>query len=118
MGTATASVRAVTDADIVSDLTRRIRDEEQQELAFEAQRGAYELITGHREKLEEIAQALLERETLNRREIDRIMDGTPTVDRPVARPAPPVAVPDERPRPRIAAVAPLPHPGGDDDSAA
>jgi cell division protease FtsH len=118
MGTATASVRAVTDADIVSDLTRRIRDEEQQELAFEAQRDAYELISGHREKLEEIAQALLERETLDRREIDRIMADTPPVGRSVPRPAPPVAVPDERPRPRIAAVTPLPHPGGDEDSAA
>jgi cell division protease FtsH len=120
MGTATASVRAVTDADIVSDLTRRIRDEEQQELAFEAQRAAYELITGHRTLLEEFAQALLARETLDRREIDTIMEGTPPVTRPTLRPAPPAAVPspEERPRPRIAAVTPLPHPGGDEDSAA
>jgi cell division protease FtsH len=128
MGTATASVRAVTDADIVSDLTRRIRDEEQQELAFEAQKAAYDLITQHRDKLEEIAGALLERETLDRREIDTIMADTP----PVARRRPPYAVPDapssapasaETPaapeRPRIAAVTPLPQPGGHDgDSAA
>jgi cell division protease FtsH len=139
MGTATASVRAVTDADIVSDLTRRIRDEEQQELAFEAQRAAYDLISAHRAKLEEIAQALLERETLDRKEIDAIMVDTP----PVSRRRPPYAVPDpaegdgngeapspdgagpqqqhpprERERPRIAAVTPLPHPGGQDDSAA
>jgi cell division protease FtsH len=120
MGTATASVRAVTDADIVSDLTRRIRDEEQQELAFEAQRTAYDLITAHRPKLEEIATALLERETLDRAELDAIMSDTP----PVARRRPPYAVPDpaETPtppeRPRIAAVTPLPQPGGQDDSAA
>jgi cell division protease FtsH len=120
MGTATASVRAVTDADIVSDLTRRIRDEEQQELAFEAQKAAYDLITQHRAKLEEIAQALLERETLDRGEIDTIMADTP----PVLRRRPPYAVPDpaEAPpapeRPRIAAVTPLPQPGGHDDSAA
>jgi cell division protease FtsH len=116
MGTATASVRAVTDADIVSDLTRRIRDEEQQELAFEAQKAAYDLITRYRDKLEEIAQALLERETLDRGEIDTIMADTPPVVR--RRPAPgPQAVPD---RPRIAAVTPLPQPGGHDgpDSAA
>jgi cell division protease FtsH len=119
MGTATASVRAVTDADIVSDLTRRIRDEEQQELAFEAQKAAYDLITAHRPKLEEIAQALLERETLDRSEIDAIMAGTP----PVRRRRPPYAVPDvpaETPappeRPRIAAVTPLPQPGGHDDN--
>jgi cell division protease FtsH len=119
MGTATASVRAVTDADIVSDLTRRIRDEEQQELAFEAQRAAYELITAHRPLLEELAQALLARETLDRREIDTIMQGTAPVTRPALRAAPQaVPAPEERPRPRIAAVTPLPHPGGDEDSAA
>ena len=126
MGTATASVRAVTDADIVSDLTRRIRDEEQQDLAFEAQRAAYDLITAHRGKLEELAGALLEHETLDRREIEAIMADTPPVSR-----RRPYAVPDQdgdggpdappsgdRDRPRIAAVAPLPQPGGQDDSAA
>jgi cell division protease FtsH len=128
MGTAGVSMRAVTDADIVSDLTRRIRDEEQQELAFEAQRAAYELITAHREKLEEIAVALLDRETLDRKEIDAIMADTP----PVKPRRAPYAVPDpegatqsspsegrrDRERPRIAAVTPLPHPGGDDDNSA
>ncbi|HMJ33877.1 MAG TPA: AAA family ATPase [Baekduia sp.] len=112
MGTATASARAVTDADIVSDLTRRIRDEEQQELAFEAQKAAYDLITSHRPKLEELATALLERETLDRGEVDVIMAGVEPVRRR------PYAVPPPAERPRIAAVAPLPHPGGDDDGAA
>jgi cell division protease FtsH len=112
MGTATASVRAVTDADIVSDLTRRIRDEEQQELAFEAQRAAYDLITSHRPKLEELADALLERETLDRSELDTIMAGVEPARRR------PHAVPPLVDRPRIAAVTPLPHPGGEDDSAA
>jgi cell division protease FtsH len=113
MGTATAGVRAVTDADIVSDLTRRIRDEEQQELAFEAQRAAYDLISSHRPKLEELATALLERETLDRDEIDTIMADTQPVDR-----RRPYAVPPPSERPRIAAVTPLPHPGGEDDNAA
>jgi cell division protease FtsH len=113
MGTATASVRAVTDADLVSDLTRRIRDEEQQDLAFEAQRAAYDLINAHRPKLEELATALLERETLNRGEIDTIMSGVEPVRR-----RRPHAVPPPQERPRIAAVTPLPHPGGTDDSAA
>jgi cell division protease FtsH len=117
MGTATAGVRAVTDADIVSDLTRRIRDEEQQELAFEAQRAAYDLISSHRPKLEELATALLEKETLERGEIDGIMAGVDPVNprRPRAVPSAPSQHGD---RPRIAAVAPLPHPGGEDDSAA
>jgi cell division protease FtsH len=113
MGTATASARAVTDADIVSDLTRRIRDEEQQELAFEAQRAAYDIINSHRPKLEELANALLERETLDRGELDTIMAGVDPVRR-----RRPYAVPSPPDRPRIAAVTPLPHPGGDDDSAA
>jgi cell division protease FtsH len=112
MGTATASVRAVTDADIVSDLTRRIRDEEQQELAFEAQREAFDLINGHRAKLEELAQALLDKETLERSEIDTIMTGVERVRR--ARPEPiPAALPH---RARMAAVTQLPQPGaGGDD---
>jgi len=38
----------VTDANVVSDLTRRIRDEEQQELAFEAERAALESASGAR----------------------------------------------------------------------
>jgi cell division protease FtsH len=100
MGTATAAHRAVTDADIVSDLTRRIRDEEQQQLAFEAQKAAYKLIAEHRDKLEEFAQELLAREVLERAEIDRIMEGVPRVSR---RPG--------RPGLRIAAASPPPDPG-------
>jgi cell division protease FtsH len=73
MGTASVASRAVTDADIVSDLTRRIRDEEQQELAFEAQKRAFDIIDDNRAKLEELATALLERETLERSEIDQIL---------------------------------------------
>jgi cell division protease FtsH len=94
MGTSAPTARAVTDADIVSDLTRRIRDEEQQDLAFEAQRRAYDLISAHRAKLEEIAQALLERETIERTELDKIMTGVEPLPRR-----------DGRPRPRLAAAS-------------
>jgi cell division protease FtsH len=81
MGTSTPTARAVTDANIVSDLTRRIRDEEQQELAFEAEHAAQRLINGHRAKLEEFAQALLDREVLERQEIDEIMRDVPKLGR-------------------------------------
>jgi len=64
-----------------SDLTRRIRDDEQRELAFEAHRGAWELITTHRALLDRIAAELLENETLERAQIDRIMEGVPRVER-------------------------------------
>jgi cell division protease FtsH len=81
MGTSTPVARAVTDANIVSDLTRRIRDEEQQDLAFEAERAARRLILEHRDKLEEIARALLEHEVLERDSIAAIMHGVPQLER-------------------------------------
>jgi cell division protease FtsH len=65
----------------LSDLTRRIRDEEQRELAFEAHRGAWDLITTHRELLDRIAAELLANETLERAQIDRIMEGVPRIER-------------------------------------
>src|SRR5438034_6482737 len=83
MGSQTTAPRAVRQSEAVSDLTRRIRDEEQQELAFEAHRHAHELIIEHRETLERFAQELLENEVLERPEIDTIMDGVPRIDRRV-----------------------------------
>ena len=87
MGTSTAVARAVTDANVVSDLTRRIRDEEQQELAFEAERAARRIITERREKLEEFAARLLDQEVLERAEIDEIMRGVAPMDRRPGAPA-------------------------------
>ncbi len=81
MGTAHTATRAMTDANVVSDITRRIRDEEQQELAFEAERAARMLITQHRDELEAIASELLERETLERVDLVRILDGVPQMAR-------------------------------------
>jgi cell division protease FtsH len=80
MGSGDAPQAAVRDQ-ALSDLTRRIRDEEQRELAFEAHRTAWELITGHRELLDRIANELLEHETLERGQIDRIMEGVPRLER-------------------------------------
>jgi cell division protease FtsH len=82
MGTAPeTSNRAIVDVQAASDLTRRIGDEEQQELAFEAYRTASTLIHRHRELLDEFAGALLEREVLERHDIDRLMHGVPRIDR-------------------------------------
>ena len=85
MGTSEVTSRTYVDAEQLSDLTRRIRDEEQQALAFEAHRQALDLITSHRELLEEFAQELLRKEVLGRSDIDRIMDGVPRIDRRPAR---------------------------------
>jgi cell division protease FtsH len=80
MGSGDAPQAALKDQ-ALSDLTRRIRDEEQRELAFEAHRGAWDLITAHRELLDRIAAELLENETLERGQIDRIMEGVPRIER-------------------------------------
>ena len=70
--------------EMVSDLSRRIRDEEQRELAFEAHRAAWGLIDGHSTLLERFAQELLTNEVLERPEIDAIMEGAAGDDgRPV-----------------------------------
>jgi cell division protease FtsH len=89
MGSGDAPQAALKDQ-ALSDLTRRIRDEEQRELAFEAHRGAWELITEHRALLDRIAAELLENETLERGQIDRIMEGVPRVER--RRPVPDLRV--------------------------
>jgi cell division protease FtsH len=73
MGSAATPQRAVLDVDSVSDNTRRIRDEEQRELAYEGHSLAQALLTAHRHKLDELATALLEREALDRRDLDRIL---------------------------------------------
>ena len=81
MGTAGTAPRAIVDGDAASEQFRRVRDEEQQELAFEAQRAAHALLTTHRAKLEEFALALLEHEVLERVDIDTIMLGVPRMER-------------------------------------
>jgi cell division protease FtsH len=79
MGTGLASSRMDVGGDELSDITRRMRDQEQHDLADEAYRAAYALIEGHRGKLEELAETLLRDEVLNRGQIDKIMEGVPPV---------------------------------------
>jgi cell division protease FtsH len=104
MGTSDSASRTFVDPTQLSEVSRRIRDEEQQALAFEAYAAAFRLITEHRDKLEEFAQALLEREVLERPDIDRIMEGVRRIDRRPAMPALRVAAssPGEPPSPRSA----------------
>ena len=73
MGSVSATARAMTDANVVSDATRRIRDEEQQAIIFEAERKARALVVGHRDALERIARALLEHEVLERAQLDELL---------------------------------------------
>ena len=81
MGTSITSRKVSAHGGEVSDRTRELRDEEQQHLADEAKRAAVRLIAGHRDKLDEMAAALLRNEVLERADIDRIMAGTPRFKR-------------------------------------
>ena len=78
MGTGDAPQAALTDQ-ALSDLTRRIRDEEQHELAFEAQRAARELITAHRESSTASPPSCSSTRRSSAPQIDRIMDGVPPI---------------------------------------
>ena len=106
MGTGEGNNSAIVDPGQLSDITRRIRDQEQQALAFEAYRAAHQLIEGNRGKLEELAQALLEREVLDRGDIDEIMAGVPKVRRTPGLPSL-----------RVAAAAPVDTPPAVDPGA-
>jgi cell division protease FtsH len=73
MGTSLTSLRVSHEGGAVSDRTRQLRDEEQQHLADESMRMAVRLIRDHRDKLDQLANALLENEVLTRDDIERIM---------------------------------------------
>ena len=77
MGTSITSRKVSAEGGQVSDRTRQLRDEEQQHLTDEALRGAMKLISDHRTKLDQLAGALLRNEVLERKDIDRIMEGVP-----------------------------------------
>jgi cell division protease FtsH len=81
MGTSITSRKVSTHGGEVSDRTRELRDEEQQHLTDEAKRAATRLLVDHRDKLDELATALLRNEVLERADIDRIMAGTPRFKR-------------------------------------
>src|SRR3954449_11104596 len=82
MGTTITSRRVSHEGGLVSDRTRELRDEEQQHLTDEAMRGAMKLILEHRDKLDDLARSLLDNEVLEREDINRIMEGTPKLERP------------------------------------
>src|SRR4051794_6037987 len=75
MGTGLASRRLPVEDYSVSENTRRLVDEEQQELTDLAHRRAMNMIVENRELLEEFGQTLLENEVLDRDAIERIMAG-------------------------------------------
>jgi cell division protease FtsH len=85
MGTQISSRRMPADDYSVSEATRRMVDEEQQELTDLAQRRARRLIESNRDALEEIATELLAHEVLERETIERIMAAHRSGDRAVSQ---------------------------------
>jgi cell division protease FtsH len=81
MGTSITSRKVSAEGGQVSDRTRQMRDEEQQHVCDEALRNAMRLITEHRLKLDQLAGSLLRNEVLERRDIDKIMEGVPRFHR-------------------------------------
>jgi cell division protease FtsH len=73
MGTELVSRRLPADDYSVSDATRRMLDDEQQHLTDLAYRRAQSLILEHRELLDAFAATLLDREVLERKDIERLM---------------------------------------------
>ncbi len=73
--------RALIDPATLSEVARRISDEEQQALVFEAQRAAQALVSEHRPALDELATHLLKHESVDRDQIDVIMAGVPRARR-------------------------------------
>jgi cell division protease FtsH len=63
-----------------SDSTASLIDEEVKSLIDDAYQRALAIITDHRDQLEAIAKALIERETLDSDEIDLVMQGKPLPD--------------------------------------
>ena len=98
MGTAVTSLRVAADG--LSEASRRVHDQEVRELADEAFRGALAIISSHRPQLDELAMTLLENEVLERPDIDKIMQGVPSV------------APERRSNAKLelAAAAPVPPP--------
>jgi len=75
MGTELRSRRLPADDYSMSDNTRRLIDEEQQHITELAYRRALAMVTENRDLLEELAVTLLEQETLERDDIERIVGG-------------------------------------------
>jgi ATP-dependent metalloprotease FtsH len=64
-----------------SDVTARTMDEEVSKLVEEAYQRALNLLTENREKLEELAQLLLEKEVIFKEDLERILGIRPYIDR-------------------------------------
>jgi cell division protease FtsH len=92
----------------VSERTAELVDTELKRLLGEAYERARVILTEHRDQLDRLAAALLERETLDREEVDLVVAGKTLP--PVAPPAPPapaVGAPAEAAKDKAPARGPV-----------
>ncbi len=73
MGATTRSMQMRADDHGLSEDTKRLRDREQRELTERALEWSVQMVAEHREQLDRLALALLERETLKREEIAELL---------------------------------------------
>jgi cell division protease FtsH len=73
----------------ISERTAQMVDDEVKRLVDEAYARATTIISGNRELLDRIADALLERETIDREDLDRLVKNLPLPPRPTLPPAEP-----------------------------
>jgi cell division protease FtsH len=73
MGSSTTSHQMRADNYALSEETKRLRDQEQREITDRAYQEALRLVRAHRAHLDTLASALLEKETLEREEIDALL---------------------------------------------
>ena len=95
----------------VSEHTARLVDQEVKRILDEAHDKAREVVEQHKELLESIAQALLERETLDRDQIEALERGDSLP--PLLEPTPPESATEPAVRPAAAPTTPLALPGGE-----
>jgi cell division protease FtsH len=74
-----------------SEATAAIIDEEIKKFISQAHQRAVDILTQHRDVLDRVANALIERETIDGHDLDLLIRGEPLPEPPVANPAPPAA---------------------------
>lgn len=73
MGSSVKSLSLRADNYALSEETKRLRDKEQRQLADEAYEAALDMLRTHSDKLEALAQALLEREVLDQADVEEVL---------------------------------------------
>ena len=105
--------REISQRRVVSEHTQRIVDQEVKRILDEAHARAHEVLGEHSDLLESIAQALLERETLDREEIETLERGEPLPPMPIDEPEPEEEAPAAAPAAAEKAPRPFGLPGGE-----